>query len=233
VGVALHSAWVAAVTVTGPPQRPVFVDRFRIELVGAGLPEQAFHAAAESGLTLAQAEDLLARWAAAAELRARAGLEEAMTRAAAGGHELRSCALVGAPRELPPLASVLRSHPLLHAGEGQLALRAVADAAAGLGLRVLHRDGRAGLDEYQERLGVLGRQAGPPWAADQKKAAAAALEALVNPVVRGGRLKPRHHRRPAKPAAALSRHSEAASVVIDAGSAAGSTSTMSMAATLA
>jgi hypothetical protein len=187
LGIAIHSAWVATVTVAGSRRSPVFVARARIQLVGDGLPDQAYHQAAETGLSLAEAEALVARWADAAQARARAGMEDARRAAAAAGHELESCGMAAAPRGLPPLASILRSHPLLHAGEGQLALAAVADAAGDLGLRVLHRDGAAGLDEYRDQLAALGRRAGPPWAADQKKAAAAAIDALS----RGRQSRPR------------------------------------------
>ncbi|HLK44187.1 MAG TPA: hypothetical protein VKV34_12660, partial [Thermoleophilia bacterium] len=178
VGIAVHSAWVAAITLAGTRQSPTFVARARIQLAGDGLPDQAYHAAAETGLTLEEAEALIERWANAARAQARAGLKEAQHLAAAAGDQLESCAIAAIPRDLPPLASILRSHPLLHAGEGQLALSSIAEAAGALGLRVVHADRAAGFNGVRDQLAALGRQAGPPWAADQKKAAAAAIDAL-------------------------------------------------------
>jgi hypothetical protein len=183
IGIAVHSAWVATITVSSGPDGPAFVGRGRIDLVGDGLPAQAYHQAAESGLGPDEAAHLIESWSVSARAAARRHLEEAARLSEADGGPLTTCAFGAVPRDLPPLRSILRSHPLLHAAEGQLALGAVADAAAGLGLRVVHADAAAvaGPDTaaaVAAAVAALGRSAGRPWAADQKKAAAAALVAL-------------------------------------------------------
>lgn len=124
------------------------VHRGRIDLIAAPLPAQPYHAAAEGGLDLPAAEDFIRRWLDRATTSARAGLQQVAQAVQTSGGQLRACALFGQPKPLPPLDRILASHPLLHAAEGQLSREALAAAA------------------------------GPPWAADQRHAAAAALIAL-------------------------------------------------------
>jgi hypothetical protein len=86
--------------------------------------------------------------------------------------------IVGEVRNLPPLAVVLRSHPLLHAAEGQLARQALAEAAEREGLTVHSVSPRSLHDmDLTQRVVDLGRAAGPPWRKEHKLAAVAALVA--------------------------------------------------------
>ena len=80
---------------------------------------------------------------------------------------------------MPPLAVVLRSHPLLHLAEGQLSQDAIAEAAQAAGLAVQNVSFHD-LDPT-EQVAELGRAAGTPWRKDHKLAAAAALLALAVP----------------------------------------------------
>ncbi len=153
--------------------------RGRLELVTDPMPAQAYHAAAEGGLSVPEAEDFIRRWLDQAMANAREGLRQVSAAAASAGGDLRACALFGQPKPLPPLERILSSHPLLHAAEGQLARDAVAAAAEMEGLRVAHVAPEQAADAaVSPAIARIGRAAGPPWAADQRHAAAAAWAAL-------------------------------------------------------
>lgn len=179
IGVVLHSDGAVVVVLAGPQEAPLLVHRGRIALVGDGLPSQAYHAAVESQLDPVEASSLVERCADAAQATARRQLGGLLDEVRAAGHDPRTCRLVGEVRTLPPLDAILRSHPMLHTAEGQLARRALAEAAASLGLRVDHLSAAtvATLGDPAV-LRHLGRAAGAPWGADQKQAARAALAAL-------------------------------------------------------
>ncbi len=67
------------------------------------------------------------------------------------------------------------SHPLPHAADGQLSHDAVAAAAEMDGLRVTHvAPEQAANAATTTEIASIGRMAGPPWAADQRRNAAAA-----------------------------------------------------------
>jgi hypothetical protein len=128
---------------------------------------------------LSQAEDLVRRWLDGATANARDGLRKVASAAVWAGGELHACALFGQPRPLPSLERILSSHPLLHAAEGQLSRDAVAAAAEMEGLRVAHIAPEQAADvAITTAIATSGRTAGPPWAADQRHAAAAAWLAL-------------------------------------------------------
>ena len=182
IGFRDHSGWAVVVTVNG---RPAVLDRRRVRLCGPELPRQVYHAAV--GLDLDLARELVAeveRSAVAAAGYELAGLVAELT---AHGHRVRGVAVaVGTTRVPQELATILGSHPLLHAAEGELYREALADAAEAAGLPVVRFVGRnvlvdaaAALERpIADTLAELGRGLGPPWAKDQKEAAAAALLAL-------------------------------------------------------
>jgi hypothetical protein len=179
IGVAAHSAWAVVVVVAGLPPAPLLIDRRRIELLGGEFPAQAYHAANAPGLALPEAAALVERCEAAATAGAERGLRGAADAARDSGHEPVACVIVGEQRELPELATILRSHALLHSGEGQLARAAIARAAAALGLDPVHVPARtAAVEAAGAAIAELGQMAGPPWSADYRTAAAVALTAL-------------------------------------------------------
>ena len=139
--------------------------------VGATEPPPGWHAEVERSAVAAAGHEL-------------AGL---VAELAAAGHRVRGVAVaVGTTRVPQELATILGSHPLLHAAEGELYREALADAAEAAGLPVVRFVGRnvlvdaaAALERpIADTLAELGRGLGPPWAKDQKEAAAAALLAL-------------------------------------------------------
>jgi hypothetical protein len=189
--VADHSGWANLVTVAGHDRRPVLVDRRRCELVDPEVPRQPYHDA--RGLSDAAATVLVDQVSEAAAIGARDALTSVLS------HLVREdvvAVVVRAPggRQLPEtVAGVLASHSAMHAAEGQLYRDALADAAADLGLALVAFE-RGGVDaRAAARLGVptaalaallaeLGAHWGPPWRAEHKEAAAAALCELADHV---------------------------------------------------
>jgi hypothetical protein len=185
IGFRIHTGWAVAVAVSA---EPLIRDRRRIELCDPALPRQAFHAA--SGLPIEEARQVVARVersAAEAAERELLGLVQEL-----GGqrHRIRSVAISVAASPVPQeLSTVLGSHPLLHAAEGQLYSEALADAAQAAGLPMVRctikglvADAAAALGcsptTVGEIIAKLGQCLGPPWGKDQKDAATAALLAL-------------------------------------------------------
>src|SRR5262249_57236585 len=84
------------------------------------------------------------------------------------------------------LEAILAAHPFVHAAEGELFRRALLDAAGARGLLVP-------AEAACEAVERIERPAGPPWARDQKLAAAAGGLPLTSPV------RPRAAARPAPP----------------------------------
>jgi hypothetical protein len=138
------------------------LDRRRIELAERKA-RFVFHVAAEHP---DEAEQLIAQ----AEKDAR---DRVVRELRTLGEELREydlmVALPPSKRPLPPVPAVLKSHPLLHAAEGELYRRVIAEGAEKLGIPVKFPP-RAQLPE----VGKMG----PPWGKDQKEAAALAYALL-------------------------------------------------------
>jgi post-segregation antitoxin (ccd killing protein) len=191
VGVADHSGWANLVTVAGRDRRPVLVDRRRCELVGPDVPRQPYHAA--RGLSDAAATELVDQVSAAAAGGARDALASLVSDLA--GEQVLAV-VVRAPGGRPPpetVAGVLASHSAMHAAEGQLYRDALAGAAAELGLAAAVFERGAVDARAATRLGLsaaavaallaeLGARCGPPWRAEHREAAAAALCELADHV---------------------------------------------------
>ena len=110
LGFRAHSGWAVVVAVAGSLDRPVVLDRRRIEIAGATVPRQPYHAAA--GMELEKAEAFL-----------RGCREECVPLATAAIGTLaeeRAVVAAGilfaAGRALPDLPAILRSHALIHYG---------------------------------------------------------------------------------------------------------------------
>jgi hypothetical protein len=167
LGVAHRSSSAVVVALTGPPEVRL-IARTHVELVGDDLPAQAYHAAV--GLPLPEAERLVRRWADEALRSVEACFTELME-----DRRVVAVGIAAVVRPVPALAAVLRSHPLLHLAEGQLAREAIAEAATRAGLPVHYLDPKGRHDPAAvERTAVLGRTVGPPWRKEHKMAALAA-----------------------------------------------------------
>jgi hypothetical protein len=156
IGVRMHSGW------------GILVARRRIEVLPAGAIKQPYHRAAE--MELAAAEQFLADSFAACRVMAAVALRELL---GALTYEIRGCALLlSSARPLPPLPRILASHPLIHTAEGEFYRDVIRQACGDLNVPV------HGFVE-KELAPVPGLSAvGPPWTADHKAAAAAALKVL-------------------------------------------------------
>jgi hypothetical protein len=180
VGFATHSGWAVAIVVTLDGSHVEVVDRRRVELIDDGRPRQAFHAAA--GLPADEADALVADVEAAIERATSAALME-LVRVV---EDVTSVGVVGAPRDIPDVATVLKSHARMHACEGEQYRRAVVEAAIAHGLDAWRGAGDAlpsaagaatGLtaERLTTALTDIGRTLGPPWRKDHKEATLAAL----------------------------------------------------------
>jgi hypothetical protein len=185
VGFSTHSGWAVAIVagLDGDGHLRV-ADRRRVELIDGALPRQAYHAA--KALPPGQADALVERVERAITARAVDVLSEMRT----GPVPIVAVAVVGEPREIPDVATVLASHARMHACEGEQYRRAIVEAAGELGLAT-HRAGPAALaglvaaelgwapGRAERELAAVRAELGPPWQQDHKHAALAALLALA------------------------------------------------------
>jgi hypothetical protein len=181
-----HSGWAIAVLVGGTVRDPLVLDRRRVQLCPDALPRQVFHAA--QGLPRARGAALIAKVEASVTAMTAAVIDELADVARAHG-DLVALSVVGFPREVPDLDTVLGSHALLHAAEGELYRGALDEAAAVRGLAVGAAPPKGTLEAAAAALGTtraaftatltaLRAALGAPWTADHKDATAAALMAL-------------------------------------------------------
>lgn len=175
------------VAVAGPVGAPEVVAKTRIDLATTFEESAVYHMA--QGLSLAKARALLE----SAEKRFIAQARRQIETLAASLHGKIVGAGFVAPeaKSLPRLEVVLKSHPLIHAAEGELYRRVFIAACDTLG-RVprprLPADSladrtaaRLGLTRAQldARLAAMGKASGKPWAAEQKQSALAAWLVLA------------------------------------------------------
>jgi hypothetical protein len=189
LGLRAHTGWAIAVAVGGGTSPEVFVEWRRLELSDASVPVQAYHAA--RALSPEEANVLTQRAHDAARNAAARSLGDLVEELRAHGHDLVGAGLSTSSARIPTaLRTILASHVLVHAAEGELYREALAHAAEVRGIplvRVPARDLEARarqasrLDErsLRELLAELGRAAGPPWRKDEREAAMAACVAFA------------------------------------------------------
>ena len=190
VGFSPHSGWAAAVVLAGPVPRPELVDRRRFVLAEPDdhVGKQPFHAAEE--MPLPQATRLIDRCLADSRKRAVAEIRRLAADLQQRGYALAAGGLCGKEaRPLGSLASILASHALIHAAEGEMFRQVLREAAADREIDfvdVLEREAEARcakavkrpVDALRSHLAAIGRAAGPPWTKDQKLAALIAWAGL-------------------------------------------------------
>lgn len=191
LGFRAHSGWAAVVAVAGTPHRPQILDRRRIEIADRSIPGslQPYHAAEE--LPFERAKKLLKRCEAGSARLAHKAVGELVGDLTAKGYAVAGCGLLLASgRPLPPLESVLASHALIHAADGEHFRDALVRAGERKGLSVLRVPERelyaaAALRfrtstlALQASISEAGKPLGPPWTADQKLAALVAWLVLA------------------------------------------------------
>ncbi len=191
LGIRMHSGWGALVAVSGEADHVEVMDRRNIIVADEGIAgaKQPYHHAANLGLP--KAELFIENCAAVSERLASAAVRQVVGELQ--NHHYRvvgAAVLLASGRPLPSLAEILASHALIHTAEGEFFRRAVREACEHMGIKVSgfrERElaGRArvilgeGADRVQRKISSLGKSLGPPWTADQKAAALAAMLVLA------------------------------------------------------
>jgi len=191
VGFRVHSGWAVLVVPAEPVKKPTILVRKHIEIADAEIvgSKQPYHAAQE--LELSRAEKLIASCVEASLRLAKKELKAAVNDAMAKGYKVStSGVLTGSARPLPTLESILSSHPLLHAAEGELFRQAIMTACRDCGLSVfsvkesevlVRSSSVLGISEkdIQQHLASTGETVGSPWRQDEKLATRVAWLALA------------------------------------------------------
>ena len=190
IGVKMHSGWGVLVGITHNAE---VVDRRRIQVISADVNashsgNQPYHYAAEVGAL--KGEKYLKEYVAETDRLAREEILRTHTELRHGGYEIVAAGLLLASgRKLPELPQILTSHPLIHTAEGELFRETIRRACETYGIPVLGLRERELEDSARKVLGAsyseivrliaaAGKSLGPPWVADHKGAALAALVAL-------------------------------------------------------
>lgn len=189
LGMKPHTGWAAVVALAGPIASAKVVTKKRLDMATTFEEGAVYHKAQE--LPLARAEALIRSREEKFERIARDGLQEFLAELRAKGCEPVVVAMVaGNHKGLPPLESILKSHPLVHAAEGDLYRSVLLRASEACSLRVLSIPEKEieasalrvlGIDPSQlaAHLAALGKASGSPWTRDQKQAALVASIALA------------------------------------------------------
>lgn len=187
IGIQMHSGWGVLVAVVSADSIEV-LERRRIVVIDPATPgaNQPYHHASLIE-NLEETERYLANCAETSEQRATAAVEEAVRGLSGRGYRIVGAAILeAAGRPLPPLPQILAAHPLIHTAEGEFFWRIARKACERLNIPVTsirRRDleeqaritfGRAAT-RVQRSITTLGKSIGPPWTADHKAAALAAL----------------------------------------------------------
>ena len=183
IGFSAHSGWAAMVVLGGTMAAPSLLDRSRVSLIDDRDPEakQPYHAV--EFLCVEEATGRLDGYLSVAIRMARESIQAQSEKLGNLGIALKSVGILeSSSRKDIPLSSILASHALIHAAEGDHYRNALSAAAELLRLEVCRLQARA-LEEHAmkclrlphkrllDTVSGLGREVGPPWGADQKKAA--------------------------------------------------------------
>jgi hypothetical protein len=191
LGFRSHSGWACAILLRGPKALPEILDRRRVELCDPTITgsKQPFHQA--EAMPFAKGKAFIERCTSSSDTLARAALKELRKVAEAGGVEITGCGITTASgRPLPELQSILASHSLIHAAEGEFTRDRLAHACTAAKIavsRVKEREvadwtaSRLNLTDtaLKTRLAEWGKALGSPWTADEKLATMAAWLALA------------------------------------------------------
>jgi hypothetical protein len=186
----MHSGWGALVAVANNAGTVEVLDRRRIKVTIPEMPGaiQPYHFA--KNLSFADAEQFLADCFATSQRIAADALREVAGQLRERHYRVSGTAiLLASGRPLPPLAKILASHAAIHAAEGEFFRHAFSRACKDLNISVSgfrERNLKASARKtfgpaaarIQKQVSILSRSLGPPWTADQKAAALAALLVL-------------------------------------------------------
>lgn len=183
IGLKAHSGWAAMVAVGLHNEHLRLADRQRLSLVDTkdeAWARQPYHAA--EGLAPGRAQALIQQGMLAARRVAAMRVAQLLEHLRNAGHEVAGAAVLTST-PMPPWSTeeILAVHIRMHQAEGQLFPDALAGAITDCGLPLgLIRERE--LDQlvpsacpWADDIDTLGKWIGPPWGADQKHAATAAL----------------------------------------------------------
>ena len=190
IGVRVHSGWGALVAVSGGTGAEEVIERRRVEITEPRMAGaiQPYHYA--ENMEIKRAEQHIAKCAAASANLALTAIRELLEQLKAREYQVvGSCILLSSGRPLPGLAQILASHAMIHTAEGEFFRKSFRDAFEALkvpvtGIRERDLPDQAqktfgkSAPQVQERIASMGKAIGPPWTADQKTAALAALIVL-------------------------------------------------------
>lgn len=191
IGFSPHSGWAAMVVLGGSAAAPELLSRSRVQLIDAQDPEskQPYHAV--EFLCVEEATGRLDGYMAVATRLAHDAIRGEMRQLHERGIEVTSVGIVdSSSRKLVALPAILASHALIHAADGDHFRNALFVAAEQCRLsasRIPARMLEAHASEQLSRpagkilatIEKLGTGKGPPWGADQKKAALLAWSLLA------------------------------------------------------
>jgi len=187
VGFKTHSGWAALVAIGSSDDEPRVIERRRIELTDPDTlawAKQPYHAAHD--LPPREARELVDRGVEAAHRVALKELRALSERWRNGGHDVIGCGILSGP-PLPDWTTdqILAVHIRMHKAEGALFPAALAHAAntCHLNRMIISQGALNAPDESLDfadakQLDAIGKAVGPPWGADQKCAALAAMIVL-------------------------------------------------------
>jgi hypothetical protein len=186
-----HTGWAVVVALADPGSGLEIVAKRRIDMASSFDQAAVYHAARK--LSFPSAEAFILSSEERFERVARAAISALAAELFAAGWDLVASAIAsGTGKALPPLEAILESHALVHAAEGELFRRILANAGESCRIPSTFVPSRelparaaraAGISEARlaVRLASLGKASGRPWAQDHKEATLAAWVALSSP----------------------------------------------------
>lgn len=188
LGVEDHYAWANLVSVAVSPGGIVVLDRRRVELLDAGLPEAPYH---HDTLHMdpAAAEELVATVRASAFRHARAAWSAVLDALAPARCRAMAIRIPPLPALPATVAQVHASTNVTNRADGMLYHQALVDAATQHNIGVVEFDKAVVMGAAAKALGVtgaalqrdlkaLGKTLGPPWRTGHMQACAGAVVAL-------------------------------------------------------
>jgi len=191
IGFSPHSGWAAMVVLGGSAAAPELLARSRVQLIDDHDPEskQPYHAV--EFLCVEEATGRLDGYMAVATRLAYDCLRDQSEQLKGRGMVVSAVGIIdSSSRKQVSLPSILASHALIHAADGDHFRNALFVAAEQCRLQVCRISARtleahAGtclrrpVEQILETVNKLGLGKGPPWGADQKKAALLAWTLLA------------------------------------------------------
>jgi len=191
LGFRTHSGWALSVLAAGRGGAIEVLDRRHVVLCDSEKDgsKQPFHAA--EPMPLAQAESHIALCRKATDGLAREAIKTAQVICEHQGVNLFGiCVITSSGRALPDLATILASHALIHAAEGDFYRDAILAAAQLLNIPAsrlkaadalphLAAQTDIGEADITKMLTAIGKTVGRPWTSDEKLATLAAWSLLA------------------------------------------------------